>query len=113
MVSMNDKIGTYRAELMLAQCGVNGYAFEYYKYAVRIAREDPESLNQIIKYIYYPMSLHFCQTMSHIERTMREVASRLYVQLPALFERITNHDQDMSPTVSEVLVMLINLKYSD
>ena len=110
---MNDITGNYKVEWVLAQCGVNGYVFEYYKYAARIASEDPESLNQIIKYIYYPMSLHFCQTMSHIERTMREVASRLYIQLSALFERITNHDRDMSPTVSEVLGMLINLKYSD
>jgi len=44
---------------------------------------------------------------------MREAASRLYVKTPSLFERITKHDQNMSPTVSEVLGMLIDFEYSD
>jgi len=103
----------YDIDSLLVQFGITEVAAKYYKYAIRIARKYPESLDQIIKYIYYPMSLHFCQTMSHIERTMREAASRLYVKTPSLFERITKHDQNMSPTVSEVLGMLIDFEYSD
>ena len=110
---MNDKTGTYKTELMLAQCGINGCAFKYYKYAVRIASEYPEGLNQIIKYIYYPMSVHFCQTMSYIERTMRESAAQLYFGAPELFEQKRNNHIGVVPTVSEVLGVLIDFEYSD
>ena len=110
---MNDKTGTYKTELMLAQCGINGCAFEYYKCAARIASEDPESLNQIIMYIYYPMSVHFCQTISFIERTMRESAAQLYFGAPELFDQKRNDHIGVVPTVSEVLGVLIDFEYSD
>ena len=103
----------YDIDLLLVQFRITEDAAKYYKYAIRIARKYPESLDQIIKYIYYPMSLHFCQTMSHIERTMRESAAQLYFGAPEFFEQKGNDYIGGSPTVSEVLGMLIDLEYSD
>lgn len=103
----------YDIDSWLVQFCVTEDVAEYYKYAVRIVREYPESLKQIIKYIYYPMSLHFCQTMSHIERNMRESVAQLYFGVPELFEQKGNDYIGGSPTVSEVLGMLIDFEYND
>ncbi len=103
----------YDIDSLLVQFGITEDAAKYYQYAVRIASEYPEGLKQIIKYIYYPISLHFCQTMSHIERTMRESAAQLYFGAPELFEQKGNDYIGGSPTVSEVLGMLIDFEYSD
>jgi len=103
----------YDIDSLLVQFGVTEVAAKYYKYAVRIASQNPEGLNQIIKYIYYPMSVHFCQTISYIERTMRESAAHLYFGAPELFEQKRNDLIGVVPTVSEVLGVLIDFEYSD
>ena len=103
----------YDIDLLLVQFGITEDAAKYYKYAIRIARKYPESLKQIIKYIYYPMSLHFCQTMSHVERTMRESAAQLYFVAPELFKQKGNDHIGGIPTVSEVLGTLIDFEYGD
>lgn len=103
----------YDIDSLLVQFGITEDAAKYYKYAVRIASEYPESLNQVIKYIYYPMSVHFCQTISYIERTMRESAAHLYFGAPELFEQKRNDLIGVVPTVSEVLGVLIDFEYSD
>ena len=80
-----------------------------YKYAIELVSQDAARLEQMIKGVYYPMSIHFEDNISNIEREMREAITSIYIKGLEQFEDIMKDRADCYPTVSEVLKILVYL----
>lgn len=101
-----DQVGMLLKKVGLEE-GTKSYA--YYKYAIELVSQDAARLEQMIKGVYYPMSIHFEDNISNIEREMREAITSIYIKGLEQFEDIMKDQADCYPTVSEVLKILVYL----
>ncbi|MBQ8830057.1 MAG: hypothetical protein IJ017_00475 [Oscillospiraceae bacterium] len=104
-----DKVDMFLKELEIYD---DRNVYRYYTYALCLVSEAPERIDHMIKYVYHPMSVHFRNSMICIERSMREALGSLNMKMPLFFEEFMKERAAGCPTVSEVLNMLVHLKYS-
>lgn len=81
-------------------------AYVLFIHALQLINCREKSTLSIIKEIYYPLSLRFQCTMSHIEHTMRGAVEGVYNAKKDALNKLAGAELTRCPTVSEFLEMI-------